>query len=528
MGNDNNQNGMNGTITYRCEVCKKTYPSELYICPNCNTPNSIRYVSGDKIDIMSQHTEASVLAEGNIGHKTATLGFKTGISEIDKVFGDALQPGATIFLGGRKGLGKSTLSLQIAFQLSKLPEIKRIWYFSTEEERGQIENRAHRLKCFSDKIEILCPTFSLDIILNKLSQEGPPDFLIVDSITNLVDTHEKSAAGSVKQIACCGQRLISITKSIKKFPLLLISGVSKAGTIAGPERIGHLVDVVFYIEGIGKTDQRCLVSNKNRYSPTTDIGLFEMGENGLEPSQLRMKMMGDADGCEKTGLAFAIMFVKRIPVGIEVQAIMLDREETITSTKHKRKKEKTPKSVKIQVIENYSASRKKIILSALEFSNCRINKNFFCKLPVKIEDEPIELAIAVSIFSALRNISIPRHVVFLGEISPNGEIKEIGGINDRLEYAAKEGFKTVISGTHISPEMSHGLECVEFNTLAELFKAIEETDSANKKPDRKKSAKMSDKRKVHLKKKRKQKPKKKKSRKCLRTPVNKKIKKGRK
>lgn len=507
MGPNNNHNEQRnqptvvGIAQYGCGVCGAQYPSAIYICPKCGTPGSVRYIPGDKQDILSQHTGSAILTEDEINKRAMAVSLKTGVDEIDKVVGEALTPGSTIFVGGRKGLGKSTIVMQIARYLSQLPDIKKVWYFSTEEEEDQVKVRAKRLKCISEKIGIYCPTFTLDIVLNKLANEDAPDLLIVDSISNLVDSHESARAGSVKQISCCSQRLVAVTKTIKKFPLILTSGVAKTGLITGPERVVHLVDVILYIERVGKTKQRYLKCIKNRYSPTDEIGLFTMEDEGLIPSQLHIKTMGDING-SRAGISTAILFLERIPVGIEVKTDIIPPDEDDEDEGSGKR------PVRMQIIENYLPSRKKIILKALEVSNCAIDKDFFCKLPVKIEQENVELAIAASIFSAFKNISIPSHVIFLGELSPNGEIKETGGINDRLEYAAKQGFKTVISGTNIPAEMSHGLKCWEFNTLAELFKAIKETDASNKKESNSKLAMAHSKRKGHWKKKQKQKPKK--------------------
>jgi len=175
----------------------------------------------------------------------------------------------------------------------------------------QIRRRAQTIICTSGKIEINTVS-TIDRMIEKISASTLPDVVIVDSLSNLRDPRENSSAGGIKQMKCCGTQLMAFAKKAK-FCIIMVAHVSKAGTIAGPEGIEHLADVVMYLDGIGTSQQRYLQCVKNRYSSTDEIGLLAMEEHGLFPSSLPVRRLTSADvSCP--GCASTVVFLKRIPL----------------------------------------------------------------------------------------------------------------------------------------------------------------------------------------------------------------------
>ena len=125
--------------------------------------------------------------------------------------------------------------------------------------------------------------------INEAIESVQPDFLVIDSIQTVYDPGVQSAPGSVSQVRECTAHFMRVAK-IKGIATVLVGHVTKEGAIAGPRMLEHMVDCVLYFEGERHHSYRLLRAVKNRFGSTNEIGIFEMGEEGLRevsnPSEL--------------------------------------------------------------------------------------------------------------------------------------------------------------------------------------------------------------------------------------------------
>ena len=207
------------------------------------------------------------------------------IKELNRVLGGGVVPGSLILVGGDPGIGKSTLLLQTSHALAS--KALTVLYISGEESVRQTRLRADRLGALTDKLYVLCETNMEQI--NDAIESVQPDFLVIDSIQTVYDPGVQSAPGSVSQVRECTAHFMRVAK-IKGIATVLVGHVTKEGAIAGPRMLEHMVDCVLYFEGERHHSYRLLRAVKNRFGSTNEIGIFEMGEEGLRevsnPSEL--------------------------------------------------------------------------------------------------------------------------------------------------------------------------------------------------------------------------------------------------
>lgn len=203
-----------------------------------------------------------------------------GIAEMERVLGGGIVPGSLILLGGDPGIGKSTLTMQLAGQLSAAGQA--VLYVSGEESAQQIKLRADRLQVNQEQIGLLCSTSVAQIEAQVRAHE--PRLLVVDSIQTMISEDIESAAGTVSQVRHASSALARLAKELD-LPVILIGHVTKDGNLAGPRVLEHLVDVVLSFEGDRTQTLRLLRGLKNRFGATDEVGVFRMEEQGLESVQ---------------------------------------------------------------------------------------------------------------------------------------------------------------------------------------------------------------------------------------------------
>jgi len=199
--------------------------------------------------------------------------FKTGIEEFDLVLGGGMVPGEVMLLGGEPGIGKSTLVWQVACEVSG-----KIVYIAGEESPDQIKLRARRLgKNFSQIV-----VFDNQDINSWLGQLETikPRLLIIDSIQTVYDSNASGSAGGLVQVKESALKIIRAAKR-NCVATILIGHVTKENELAGPRILEHLVDAVFYLEGERGVSERFLRSQKNRFGPTDEMGVFRLTAEGL-------------------------------------------------------------------------------------------------------------------------------------------------------------------------------------------------------------------------------------------------------
>ncbi|MBM3314073.1 DNA repair protein RadA, partial [candidate division WOR-3 bacterium] len=264
-----------------CQNCGFETPRWLGRCPSCNQWNSLveehraarRSKVNERVRIAGAGARPVKLSQ--VEAKAASR-CPTGLGELDRVLGGGLVPGSLLLIGGEPGIGKSTLTLQVANQLAR--NGTKVLYVTGEESAEQVRLRARRLSAVAESIYILC-AIDLDDIL-AAADELTPGLLVIDSIQTMFRASLTSAPGSVGQVRECTAELLRLAKS-RTLTTFIVGHVTKSGAVAGPRTLEHMVDTVLYFEGEGFQQYRIVRAAKNRYGSTNEIGVFEMTEAGL-------------------------------------------------------------------------------------------------------------------------------------------------------------------------------------------------------------------------------------------------------
>lgn len=353
--------------------------------------------------------------------------FSTGLSEFDRTLGGGFVQGSLVLIAGDPGIGKSTILLQTSNSIAKS---RKVLYVSAEESASQVKLRADRLNVNEDNLFIYSQS-NFELIKKQL-EDVKPDVLIVDSIQAVYTQHITSSPGSVSQIRECTNELMTIAKT-QNITIIVVGHVTKDGTIAGPKVLEHMVDTVIHFEGDRYKSYRILRSIKNRFGNTSEVGIFEMKDNGLEevlnPSQLFLHER------EKNTTSGNIVIATKEgtrPVLIELQALVGQ-----TSYPSPRR-----------VVNGIDYNRLLQILAVLEK---RIGLNL-SKLDVYVNviggidiDEPAaDLGIALAVATCARDVIVSPDTVIIGEVGLSGEIRGVSNLDARIKECEKLGFKKVI------------------------------------------------------------------------------------
>jgi DNA repair protein RadA/Sms len=347
----------------------------------------------------------------------------TGISELDRVFGGGIARSSAVLVGGDPGIGKSTLLLQSAAAMAKAGT--KVIYISGEEAISQIQGRARRLGVAASPVQLAAETDMRAIL--KALKAAAPEVVVIDSVQTLWSDNIEAAPGSVGQVRACAQELTRFAKKTGA-AVILVGHVTKDGQIAGPRVLEHMVDAVFYFEGERGHQFRILRSVKNRFGPTDEIGVFEMGEMGLAPSRDPSSLFLAGVEAETSGRAvFAAMEGSR-PVLSEVQA--LAGPESAGSPRRS--------------VVGWDGPRLSMLLAVFD-ARCGLRfgmRDVYLSVTggYRIAEPAGDLAAAAALASALVDRPFPAGSVFFGEVALSGAIRPVGRIEPRLREAARLGF----------------------------------------------------------------------------------------
>jgi DNA repair protein RadA/Sms len=376
---------------------------------------------------------------------------QTGIREFDRLLGGGLVPGSLVLLGGEPGIGKSTLALQLALQLSGL----KILYLSGEESAEQIRIRADRIGTVHDQCLILNETW-LENILAYIDQENP-SLLIIDSIQTLYSDQLESSAGTISQIRESATRILQVTKD-RGIPVILIGHINKEGNLAGPKVLEHIVDVVLQFEGDRHYAYRILRASKNRFGATSELGIFEMTEKGLReisnPSEILLSH-GDEN---LSGVAIAATLNGNRPFLIEVQSLV---SSAVYGTPQRS-------------CTGFDTRRLNMLLAVLEKkAGFQLGtKDVFLNIAggIKVDDPATDLAVTVAVLSSAADIAVGKDVCFAAEVGLSGEVRPISRIEQRILEAEKLGFTNIF----ISKYNKKGLDPERFGIGIKFVGKVEE------------------------------------------------------
>lgn len=414
---------------YVCQNCGAESPRWIGKCPNCGEWNTFteemitRVQARRTKSLIAESTKPVAMTEVDAMENER---IKTGIEEFDRVLGGGIVPGSVCLLGGDPGIGKSTLMMQVAANLTDLV----VLYITGEESVKQIKLRSERLHFPPSKNLLLLAETNLELISDLIGR-GEPDLIIVDSIQTMYRPELESAPGSVSQVRESTALLMKIAKS-KGIPVFVIGHVTKEGIIAGPRVIEHMVDTVLQFEGERHYSYRVLRAMKNRFGSTNEIGIFEMYDNGLREVKNPSEVFLSERSYGASGSTVVASMEGTRPILVEVQAL-------VTPTSY---------GMPQRTSTGFDYRRLSLLLAVLEKRVGLHLGNFdvFVNIAggVRIEEPAVDLGIAVSIASSHRDIPVDSQSVAVGEIGLGGEIRTISQIEKRILEAKKLGFKRII------------------------------------------------------------------------------------
>ena len=353
----------------------------------------------------------------------------SGLEEVNRLLGGGIVPGSMLLLGGEPGIGKSTLSLQIALSAT----LDRVLYVSGEESANQVKIRADRLSASADRCLVLNETL-LENILTQC-QAVSPSLLVVDSIQTLYSEAVESSAGSVSQVRECAAGLLRYAKT-SGVPVFLIGHINKEGTIAGPKVLEHIVDVVLQFEGDSTHMYRVLRSVKNRFGSTSELAMFEMQGDGLRqitnPSEL---LLGERDS-GLSGVAVAAAVDGARPMLVEVQAL-------VSSAAYGTPQRSTT---------GFDVRRLNMLLAVLEKrAGFKLaSKDVFLNIAggVRIVDPGIDLAVVAAVLSSNFDVALPPDTAFAAEVGLSGEVRGVARLEQRIAEGQRLGFTHTMAAAH--------------------------------------------------------------------------------
>jgi DNA repair protein RadA/Sms len=412
---------------YFCQQCGYESAKWLGKCPACGEWNSfaeeiISKSSSNQVVDSKSLSKPVRIDDINIEEHNRIL---LSNNEMNRLLGGGLVAGSIALIGGEPGIGKSTLSLQIALHQSNLKTL----YVSGEESAGQIKLRAERLGGGNSSNCYILPETLLENILLQ-AKETNPDFVVIDSIQTIYTEKLDSSPGSVSQIRECAALLMRYAKE-SNTPVFIIGHITKDGSIAGPKILEHIVDVVLQFEGDNNYIYRLLRSIKNRFGSTDEIGIFEMTGSGLREVSNPSEVLITRHDESLSGSSVAAMIDGARSFLIETQALVSTAAYG------------TPQ----RSTTGFDVRRLNMLLAVLEKrAGFRLAvKDVFLNIAggIKVIDPAIDLAVVSSILSSTADIPIPQDWCFSGEIGLSGEIRPVNRIVTRISEAEKLGFKRI-------------------------------------------------------------------------------------
>lgn len=448
------------TTVFFCQSCGYESSKWMGQCPGCREWNTFVEETVDK--------KAEKILSSNHGktHKPVSLNsvvmeqeerIQTGMQEFDRVLGGGIVPGSLVLVGGDPGIGKSTLLLQICQILSQMK--RSTLYISGEESLQQIKIRADRIGQFTDSLHLLCET-NLNTIRAMIEREKP-QIVIIDSIQTMYSEDITSAPGSVSQVREATSAFMQIAKGVG-ITIFIVGHVTKEGVVAGPRVLEHMVDTVLYFEGDRHAAYRILRSVKNRFGSTNEIGVFEMGSNGLKqvlnPSEYMLS--GKPEGASGSIVTCSLEGTR--PILLEVQALVCRSNFGIPR----------------RTAAGADMNRLNLLMAVLEkrngmpMGNCDAYVNIAGG--IRMTEPALDLGIVLALVSSFKDISISEKTICFGEVGLSGEVRAVNMAQQRVQEAKKLGFETCILPKVCLKNMgkTEGIQLIGVLDVREAIQAI--------------------------------------------------------
>lgn len=443
---------------FACAECGYQTAKWVGRCPECHTwgsvaesgagPARFRKVSAGPVSApalpMSQIDPASAVAQ------------PSGIAELDRVLGGGLVPGGVVLLAGEPGVGKSTLLLSAAQTWASTGN-GRALIVTGEESAGQVRMRAERMGTTHQEIFLAAET-ELSAVLGHVEQVAPT-LLVVDSVQTISAGELDGGAGGVSQVRAVAAAVTAVAKE-RGMACVIVGHVTKDGAVAGPRTLEHLVDVVLHFEGDRHSAIRLVRGVKNRFGPSDEVGCFRMTNSGIEGLADPTEVFLSGDRRTMPGTAVTVAMQGRRPLPVEVQALVGPASENGAR----------------RTVSGLDGSRVAIVLAVLQrFGGVALAGREVIAATTggaKLTEPAADLALAMAVWSGVRDIPLHRSSIFLGEIGLSADIRPVPALSRRLAEARRLGFGRAVvpsSGELSAPD---GLQVVRVADLGEAFRAL--------------------------------------------------------
>ncbi len=438
--------------TFICQNCGSETSQYFGRCVNCNEWNTIveeRKNTRSKTTSVNKNKKSKLFNEIEIGNISR---FTSGFKEFDRVLGGGIVPGSIVLLGGEPGIGKSTIVLQSAGEISLNG---KVLYITAEESLEQVKIRWERLNQSSLDLKIYAET-NLSLIIEEI-KKIKPSFAIIDSIQAINNDEMESSPGSVSQVRTCSSELHNLAKE-NNIALLIIGHVTKDGALAGPKTLEHLVDVVLNFEGDNIASHRLLRSVKNRFGSTFEIGIFEMLENGLREVINPSSIFTNKENI--SGVTTTITNEGSRPFAVDIQALV---NKTFYNNPRR-----TTTGISINRLHQILAVIEKHVGIKLSEYDCYIATGG----GFEINDISSDLGVAISILSSLKNIPPLKNCAFIGELGLSGQVRQASNLRAKIDEAIRLGIKNILV-PKISSEIKDSFQkMIQIKEISNINEAI--------------------------------------------------------
>jgi DNA repair protein RadA/Sms len=452
------------TTVFVCADCGGESPRWSGQCPHCRAWNTlqefqIRKATGGRQGGASRAATSPIanrpipLSEVGAGASERRV---LAWDELNRVLGGGIVAGSLVLVGGEPGVGKSTLLLQAAHQVAARGG--RVLYVSGEESAHQVRMRADRLGAVQPGILLLAEN-DLEAITEAIRSLAPA-LTIIDSIQTVTDAGLEGSAGSVTQVRETAAGLMRLAKEIGT-PIFLVGHVTKDGAIAGPRVLEHIVDTVLYLEGDRTQELRILRSMKNRFGSAEEIGVFAMGEAGLEEVSDPSAALLAGAAVAAPGTAVVATIEGSRPLLVEVQSLVNKVETNYPARR---------------IANGFDINRLHMLIGVLQ-KRARLTlgqSDIFVNVAggIRISEPAADLGLALSIRSSTVDQPLPDGMVVIGELGLAGEVRRVGQLDRRLQEAARHGFTRALIPAGARAGRHAGLAVIEVRTLTEAIAAV--------------------------------------------------------
>ena len=448
---------------YVCSECGYETPRWLGRCPDCGSWNTL--TEQEAAPAVEAAPKKLKRAPGLGGEamliddipEDTMLRHSSGIGELDRVLGGGIVEGSLVLVGGDPGIGKSTLLTQVSQNYAR--EGRRVLYVSGEESGRQIKMRARRLGASSDEFYVLSENDMT--IVERAAEKLRPQLMIVDSIQTMYRPELASAPGSVSQVRESASALMRYAKTTG-CAVMLVGHVTKEGSLAGPMVLEHMVDAVLYFEGDRQHQYRLLRAVKNRFGSVNELGMFEMGEDGMREIADASEVLLSDRAHDQSGSVVLCALEGSRPLLVDVQALV-----ATTAFGNPRR-----------MASGVDSGRLALLLAVLEkrAGAPMYNQDVYINVAggMSLDEPAADLALCVSVVSAFRNRPIDGTWAVMGEVGLAGEIRPIAQAQRRVTECGRLGFTDVLlpKGNLRNLAASEGVRLHGVETLIHALNAL--------------------------------------------------------